>query len=48
MNGGGETGACATGSGDTPPTDWNYNGTITQIAYNDPDGDQTPTSPGPR
>jgi hypothetical protein len=48
MNGDGETGPCESGSGDTPPTDWNYNGTITQIAYNDSDGDQTPTSPGPR
>ncbi|CAF1038853.1 unnamed protein product [Adineta ricciae] len=48
INGDGETGPCETGGGVTHPTGWNYNGTITQISYNNPQhGDLTPSDPGP-
>ncbi|CAF1682960.1 unnamed protein product, partial [Adineta ricciae] len=48
INGDGETGPCETGGGVTPPTGWNYNGTITQISYNNPTyGVLTPSDPGP-
>ncbi len=48
INGDGETGPCQSGSGVTSPTGWNYNGTITQIYYNDTSGDQMYSDPGPR
>ncbi len=49
-NGNAETGPCNLVDGVTNPTDWNYNynGTITQIHYNDTHGDLFYTSPGPR
>jgi hypothetical protein len=48
-NGDAETGPCQNNSGVTHPTGWTYNGTITQVSYNNPIyGDLTATSPGPR
>ncbi|UJR17945.1 hypothetical protein I4U23_004844 [Adineta vaga] len=48
INGNGETGPCETGGSVTHPTGWNYNGTITQISYNNPTyGDLTHSDPGP-
>jgi hypothetical protein len=48
-NGDAESGACETGSGVTHPTGWNYNGTITQIYYNNTANVGYSTSiPGPR
>ena len=34
INGDAETGTCATDSNITRPTGWNYDGDITQLAYN--------------
>lgn len=49
VNGDGETGPCEMGGNITSPTGWNYNGTITQIYYNNSGySTQTPTTPGPR
>lgn len=48
INGDGETGPCESGAGVTSPTSWNYNGSITQIYYNNPFGDVNATDPGPR
>ncbi|CAF0956427.1 unnamed protein product [Adineta steineri] len=47
VNGDAETGPCETGEGDTPPTSWEYNGTITQIYYNTSASKQMSTDPGP-
>lgn len=33
-NGDGETGPCSVGDPPMAPTDWDYNGTITQVTYN--------------
>jgi hypothetical protein len=48
INGDAETGACESGNGVTHPTGWSYNGTITQIYYNNINGDLNTTDPGPR
>ncbi len=48
INGDAENGPCESSSGVTHPTGWNYNGTITQIYYNNIYGDQMNTDPGPR
>ncbi len=47
-NGNAETGSCNSVDGVTYPTDWNYNGPVTQIYYNNSYGDLLYTSPGPR
>lgn len=47
-NGDGETGPCQAGNGVTRPTGWEYNGTITQVYYNNTYADQMYTDPGPR
>jgi hypothetical protein len=37
INGGAETGPCATTDKATvPPTEWNYNGSVTQLFYTEP------------
>ncbi|CAF4156324.1 unnamed protein product [Adineta steineri] len=46
-NGDGETGPCESAGGSTPPTGWSYNGTITQVYYNNTYADQLSTNPGP-
>ncbi|CAF2939598.1 unnamed protein product, partial [Rotaria sp. Silwood2] len=47
-NGDGATGPCETAGGITHPTGWNYNGTVTQISYNNPTyGDLSLSDPGP-
>ena len=49
INGDGETGPCQTGGGVTSPPGWNYNGTITQVSYNNSMfGPINSTDPGPR
>ncbi len=48
QNGDGENRPCETGNGITHPTGWNYNGTITQIYYNNTYGDLMYNDPGPR
>ncbi|CAF1095829.1 unnamed protein product [Adineta steineri] len=47
INGDAETGPCETGSGVTHPTGWNYNGTVTQVHYNDTYADISYTDHGP-
>ncbi|CAF1426828.1 unnamed protein product, partial [Adineta steineri] len=47
INGDAETGPCETGSGVTHPTGWNYNGTVTQVHYNDTYADISYTDQGP-
>lgn len=48
-NGDAESGPCETTNGVTPPTDWNYYGLITQIAYRAENiGPMSFTSIGPR
>jgi hypothetical protein len=48
INGDGETGPCESSSGVTHPTGWNYNGLITQIYYNNTNGDLMWDDTGPR
>ncbi|CAF1160134.1 unnamed protein product, partial [Didymodactylos carnosus] len=47
INGDAEIGLCASNSSVQAPTSWKPDGLITQILYNNSDGDQTLTSPGP-
>jgi hypothetical protein len=48
INGDAETGSCEPGADITHPTGWNYDGPITQVYYNNPNGDLMYTDPGPR
>ena len=48
LNGDGENGPCAADNNILHPTGWNYNGTITQIYYNNTYGDLMYNDPGPR
>ncbi|CAF1470166.1 unnamed protein product [Adineta ricciae] len=47
INGDAETGPCASDSSVVSPTDWNHNGTVTQVYYNNPSSSQLTTDPGP-
>ncbi|CAF3957502.1 unnamed protein product [Rotaria sp. Silwood2] len=47
INGDAETGPCGTTDAITPPTNWDYSGTVFQIFYNSIDGTLTPSSLGP-
>ncbi|CAF4153584.1 unnamed protein product, partial [Adineta steineri] len=47
INGDAETGTCESGKGVTSPSDWMYNGSITQVYYDNAEADQFFTSPGP-
>lgn len=49
VNGDAETGPCATNKSIVHPTGWNYNGSVTQINYNNTSNTgTTPTMPSPR
>jgi hypothetical protein len=48
INGDAETGPCQNGTNVTHPTEWNYNGTITQVSYNaNFSGSLSSSDPGP-
>ncbi|CAF4221725.1 unnamed protein product, partial [Adineta steineri] len=47
INGDAETGTCQSGNGVTHPTGWMYNGSITQVYYNNTAADLLSTDPGP-
>ncbi|CAF1246080.1 unnamed protein product [Adineta steineri] len=47
INGDAETGTCESSNGVTHPTGWMYNGTITQVYYNNTAADLLSTDPGP-
>ncbi|CAF1246098.1 unnamed protein product [Adineta steineri] len=47
INGDAETGTCQSGNGVTHPTGWMYNGSITQVYYNNTAADLSSTDPGP-